>query len=162
MRLFFVYMLVEVAVLVALTSMIGFGATVLLALGSFVAGLMLAGSQARQQLARLRSGAAVRSGTTAGDGALVALGTVLVVVPGLATTVAGALLLLPPTRAVLRPVLVGMVLRAFGGRSSAATVMTARHAARPRHGGEVIDGEVIDVTDSGTDVAPPTLNRIPD
>ena len=43
MRLFLIYALVELAVVVALTSTIGFGWTVLLLLGTFVVGLALAG-----------------------------------------------------------------------------------------------------------------------
>ena len=45
MRLFLVYVVVELAVLVALASTIGFGWTVLLLLGTFLVGLALAGSQ---------------------------------------------------------------------------------------------------------------------
>ena len=45
------------------------------------------------------------------DSVLVALGTVLVVIPGLASSVLGALLLLPPTRALARPVLTVMAAR---------------------------------------------------
>ena len=45
MRLFLVYVVVELAVLVALASTIGFGWTVLLLAGTFLVGLALAGSQ---------------------------------------------------------------------------------------------------------------------
>ena len=45
------------------------------------------------------------------DSVLVALGTVLVVIPGLASSVLGALLLLPPTRAAARPVVTAMAAR---------------------------------------------------
>ena len=37
------------------------------------------------------------------DSVLVALGSVLVVIPGLVSSALGALLLIPPTRAALRP-----------------------------------------------------------
>ena len=55
-RLFLVYVLVELAVVVALASTIGLGWTLLLLLAAFVAGLALAGSQLKRQLTRLRSG----------------------------------------------------------------------------------------------------------
>ena len=45
MRLFLVYVLVELAVVVALASTIGFGWTLLLLIGTFALGLALAGSQ---------------------------------------------------------------------------------------------------------------------
>lgn len=79
---------------------------------------------------------------------LVALGTVLVVVPGLASSVIGALLLLPPTRAVARPVLTAMAARRVPLVTAAA--WSAGTAAYPGRRGDYIDGEVIDVTDDVT------------
>jgi UPF0716 protein FxsA len=99
MRLFLVYTLVELAVIVALASTIGFGWTVLLLLGTFVVGLALAGSQVKRHIRRLQSGlTATTIQGAAADSVLVALGTVLVAIPGLASSVVGALLLQPPTR----------------------------------------------------------------
>lgn len=138
-RLFLVYLVVEAAALAALIATIGFGWTLLLIIGSFVAGLLLAGSQLRAQLRRLlggRRGGAFGGGALAdgalADGALVAVGTLLVVVPGLVSTVAGLLVLLPPTRSVVR--------RVAGARRSGPY----RRAARA----DVIDGEVGDVIDT--------------
>lgn len=146
MRLFLIYAVVELAVLVVLTSTIGFGWTLLVVFGSFVAGLALAGSQARHQLARLRSGAILRSGSTAGDGALVAAGTILAVVPGVATTVVGVLILSPPTRSVARPVLVWLAMRGVGRRAPMGPVAATgagRYATGARGGSEIIDGEIV-------------------
>ena len=56
MRLFLIYALVELAVVVALASTIGFGWTVLLLLATFVVGVVLAGSQVKRQIRRLQSG----------------------------------------------------------------------------------------------------------
>jgi UPF0716 protein FxsA len=147
-RLFLVYLVVELAALIALLATIGFGWTVLLLLVTFVAGVALAGSQARRQLTRLRSGVGTVQGT-ATDGALVALGTVLLLVPGLVTTAVGLLLLLPATRAAARPVLTAITLRGIGRRSPLITVTTAG-VSRDREDfidGEVIEGEVTDVSD---------------
>src|ERR1700739_232654 len=102
-RLFLVYVVVELAVLVALASTIGLGWTLLLLLAAFVAGLAVAGSQLNGQLGGVRSGLTTQQSQLATDGAMVALGSVRVVVPGLVTTAAGLLVLLPPTRAVGRP-----------------------------------------------------------
>ena len=72
-RLFLVYVLVELAVLVALASTIGLGWTLLLLLAAFVAGLALAGSQLKRQLARLRNGLTPQQSQLATDGVMVAL-----------------------------------------------------------------------------------------
>jgi UPF0716 protein FxsA len=161
-RLFLVYVLVELAVVVALASTIGVGWTLLLLLAAFVAGLALAGSQLKRQLTRLRSGLNAGQSRLATDGALVALGAVLVVIPGLVTTAAGMLLLLPPTRAAARPVLTAMAARGIGRRAPLITVTTVgadRYASTLQPRPDYIDGEVIDVTDvtDATDVDPPAL-----
>jgi UPF0716 protein FxsA len=166
-RLFLVYALVELAVLVALASTIGLGWTLLLLLAAFVAGLALAGSQLKRQLGRLRSGLTTPQSQLATDGAMVALGSVLVVVPGLVTTAAGVLLLLPPTRAVARPLLTAMAVRGIGRRAPLITVTTVgadRYASAPRPRPDYIDGEVIDVTDVDdfTEVDPPALPGRPE
>ena len=142
-RLFGIYVLVELVVTVALVSTVGFGWTVLLLLASFAAGLALAGSQLRRQLRALSSGLSVDTAVT--DSLLLALGTVLVVVPGLASSAVGALLLLPPTRAAARPVLTALVARRVP--LVTATAWSMGSAAGQTGHGDYIDGEVIEVTD---------------
>jgi UPF0716 protein FxsA len=156
-RLFLAYALVELAVVVVLASTIGLGWTLLLLLATFVIGTALAGSQLKLQLTRLRSRltAPPHEGPTglrgpAADGVLVALGTVLVVLPGLVSTGAGLLLLLPPTRAAARPVLTALAVRGIGRRASLITVTAVGpdgYAAARRRERDYIDGEVIDVTE---------------
>ena len=158
-RLFLVYVLVELAVVVAVASTIGLGWTLLLLVAALVAGLALAGSQLKRQLTRLRSGLTSQQSRVATDGALVALGTVLVVVPGLVSTAVGMLLLFPPTRAAARPALTAMALRGIGRRAPLITVTTAgadRYGSASRPRPDYIDGEVLDVTDV-TEVDPPAL-----
>jgi UPF0716 protein FxsA len=162
MRLFLVYVLVELAVVVALASTVGFGWTVLLLVGSFALGLALAGSQVKRQIQRLQSGLVAPRGALS-DGVLVALGTILTVIPGLVTSALGLLLLLPPTRALARPAVGALAAR---GLLRMPVVVAASGAAsgagapsfRPRRG-EYIDGEVLDVTDDVTEVEPPNLPR---
>jgi len=166
-RLFLIYVLIELAVLVALASTIGLGWTLLLLLAAFVAGLALAGSQLKRQLGRVRSGLTTQQSQLATDGAMVALGSVLVVVPGLVTTAAGLLLLLPPTRAVARPLLTAMAVRGIGRRAPLITVTTVgadRYASAPRPRPDYIDGEVIDVTDVAdfTEADPPAIPGRPE
>jgi len=147
-RLFGLYVLVELAVVVALAYTIGFGWTVLLLLGTFAVGLALAGSQLTRQIQRLRSGLTSPQGA-ATDGVMTALGTVLTVVPGLVTSVAGLILLLPPTRVLARPAVAALAARV-------PLVVTSPGAFRPARG-DYVDGEVIDVTDDVIDVDPPRL-----
>jgi UPF0716 protein FxsA len=157
-RLFLIYTVIELAVIVALASTIGFGWTVLVLLSTFLVGLALAGSQVKRHIRRLQSGltAATMQGA-ATDSVLVALGTVLVVIPGLASSVVGALLLLPPTRAAARPLVTAMAARRM-------PVVTAAAASAPGWGytaagsGDYIDGEVIDVVD----VEPQAVERKPE
>nr|WP_090273955.1 FxsA family protein [Mycolicibacterium komanii]CRL66831.1 protein affecting phage T7 exclusion by the F plasmid [Mycolicibacterium komanii] len=153
MRLFVLYVVVETAVVVALVSTIGIGWTLLLLLATFLLGFVLAGSQLRRHIGRLRSGLtpATLHGTAA-DSILVALGTVLVVIPGLASSVVGALLLVPPTRAAARPVLTALAAR----RMPLITAGVAGWGAATRRG-DYIDGEVVEVVD----VEPPAVERAP-
>jgi UPF0716 protein FxsA len=159
LRLFLTYVVVELAVIVALVSTIGIGWTVLLLLGTFLLGLALAGSQVKRHIRRLQTGLSARTAQGAvTDSVLVALGTVFVVIPGLASSLLGALLLLPPTRAAARPVVTAMALR----RAPLITAATAAAGYRPAAGrGDYIDGEVVDVRDD-TDVERDSLPRKPD
>jgi UPF0716 protein FxsA len=86
------------------------------------------------------------------DGALTALATGLVVVPGVATTVLGLLLLVPPIRAAARPALTTVAMRGFLRR---VPLLGATSTGMPRQ--DYIDGEVIDVVDGEA----PTLSRAP-
>jgi UPF0716 protein FxsA len=138
-RLFLAYVVIELAAVVALASTIGIGWTLVILLTTFVAGIAVAGSQVKRCLARLRSPGALSGG------ALVALGAVLVLIPGLVTSAAGLLLLLPPTRAAARPLLAAMAARGVGRPLILLTTLDAERS-RAAHR-DVIDGEVIDVTD---------------
>jgi UPF0716 protein FxsA len=142
LRWFLLYVVVELAAVVALTWGMGLGWTILLLLATFAAGIALAGSQAKRQIRRMRAGFDSPQGVLT-DGALIALGTVLVVVPGLVTSALGLLLLLPPTRAALRPV--------------AALAVARRVKVMPAPRRDYIDGEVVDVVD----IEPPALPRSP-
>ena len=137
-RWFLVYAVVELAAVVALVWSIGLGWTILLLLAAFTAGIALAGSQVRRQVRRLRDGFDTPQGALT-DSALIALGTVLVVIPGIVTTGFGLLLLLPPTRVVARPV---------------AAAFAAKRIVAP--GRDYIDGEVIDVVDLEQPALPPS------
>jgi UPF0716 protein FxsA len=159
MRLFLVYVLVELAVVVGLVSTIGFGWTVLALLATFGLGLALAGAQLTRQLARLqdamRGRASADHQALASDSLLIALGTVMMVIPGLASSVVGALLLLPPTRAVGRPLVAGLVNRQLGRAVPVMVFSTGGQQPGSSAGhGDYVDGEVIDVVDEVITPAP--------
>jgi UPF0716 protein FxsA len=153
MRWFLIYVVVELAAVVALASTIGIGWTALLLLATFAIGLVLAGSQVKRHIRRLRNGFDNPQGALT-DSALIGLGTLLVVIPGLVTSALGLLLLSPPTRAAARPVLSLLVARRVPLIGAAAA--GSRRYDTARHG-DYIDGEVIDVVD----VEPPALPPAP-
>lgn len=143
MRLFLIYLVVEMAVIVALTATIGFGWTMLLLVGVFALGVAVAGSQLRRQLTVLQRGI-VDPNRQVTDSALVALGSVLVFVPGLVTTIAGLLLLAPPTRSLMRPLAGALAARTLAGR-------VAFVGRRDYIDGTVIDSTVVNSTGSTAD-----------
>jgi UPF0716 protein FxsA len=163
-RLLLVYAVVELAVIIALVSTIGWGWTLLVLLATFLLGWGLlapmAGSHLIRQAGQLRSGL-TEPRSAVSDGALVTLGTALVLVPGLVTTVLGLLLLVPPIRAVAGPGLTGIALRGLRRRVPLITDATAFTADSRRgdsgDGRDYIDSEVIDVRD----FEPPILPRGP-
>lgn len=160
MRIVLLYVLVEVAALVALGSWIGLGPTLLVLLAGSVLGLLLArreGMRAAQALATaVQRGRLAHAEAT--DGLLVALGGVLLFVPGLVTDVLGLALLVPPIRGLARRRLVNAAERAAPDLRTArirqgVTVVEgetvtgpgAGPAPRPSvHGGAVVDGEVVE------------------
>ena len=130
------YLVVEIVALVALASWIGVGWTLLVLLAGSVLGLWLA---RREGLRAVRAMAeAARDHRVAHvemtDGLLVAMGGLLLLVPGLVTDVAGLLLLLPPTRSLVRRRMV---------REAERRAPVLR-TARIRGDGSIVDGEVVD------------------
>ncbi|MHA7651627.1 FxsA family protein [Mycobacterium sp. ML4] len=164
-RLFLIYAVVELMVTIGLAAAIGVGWTAALLLGTLVLGLgvgaPMGGLQLTRQFMQLRSG--VQEPRSAlSDGALTALATGLVVVPGLATTVLGLLLLVPPIRAAARPGLTAVAMRGLLrrvplGGAEAAGLADAFRRRPSRDRRDYIDGEVIDVVDG----EPPTLTPAP-
>ena len=129
------YLVVEIVALVALASWIGVAWTLLVLLAGSVLGLWLA---RRQGLRAVRAMAeAARDHRVAHvemtDGLLVAMGGLLLLVPGLVTDVAGLLLLLPPTRSLVRRRMV---------REAERRAPVLR-TARIRGDGSIVDGEVV-------------------
>ncbi|MGY1739721.1 MULTISPECIES: FxsA family protein [unclassified Blastococcus] len=99
--------LVEVVVFVLVANWIGLGATILLTLATSALGLLLLGRQGTRALAELRERAEERrpAGRALGDAGLVAVGGLLMLLPGFLGDLVGLLCLLPPTRPLVRGLL---------------------------------------------------------
>lgn len=173
-RLLLIYSLVELAVIFALVSTIGWGWTLLALLATFLLGwgivAPMAGSRLIRRIGQLRSGLTEQR-AAAGDGALVSLAALLVLVPGLVSTALGLLLLIPPVRTAVRPGLTAMAMRtlqrqmpglsyasAFRAESYPASYPGEAYSDAGRGHGDYIDGEVIDVRDVEAPVRPPRFD----
>jgi UPF0716 protein FxsA len=146
--------IVELWAFVAVAGAIGLGWAVLLMVALSVLGVVLIRSEglavwrrANNELAAGRMPA-----RSIVDGAMVLLGGCLLIVPGFVTAAVGLLLLLPPTRAALRP----LVLRWMGRRAARSgmvnavfveSMSTSYGSARGTRSpwGTVIGGTVVDV-----------------
>jgi UPF0716 protein FxsA len=140
--LFIVLPLAELYVILQVGDSIGIGWTILLLVADSILGSLLLRSQGRVVWRRFNE--ALREGRMphreVQDGVLVIFGGAFLITPGFITDVVGVLLLLPPTRAVIRRL--GM--RVLARR--------AAKAARSRSGQE----QPFDVEGSATEVeAPP-------
>jgi UPF0716 protein FxsA len=132
------YLAVEIVAVVALASWIGVGWTLLILFVGAVLGLWLARREGLRALRALAEAARDRrvAHVELTDGLLVAAGGLLLVVPGLVTDVLALLLLLPPTRSLVRRRMV----------RAAETRAPGLRTARIRADGTVVDGTVVDGT----------------
>jgi UPF0716 protein FxsA len=153
--LFIVVPIAELAVLIQIGQAIGVWWTIALLVADAVLGSLLARSQGRATWRRFNE--SLRAGRVPArevmDGALVLFGGALLLTPGFLSDILGAFLLLPPTRAFVRAVLV----RRYGGR------MVASMTRGPGAGG---DGsrpprarQTYDVEGTAVDAPPDGLNE---
>lgn len=105
------FALAEVIVFVLVAQWIGAGWTVLAALATSALGWALLARQGTRALTELRESARTRRGTgrELGNAGLVAVGGLLMVLPGFIGDVLGLLCLLPGTRSLVRAVLARLV-----------------------------------------------------
>ncbi|MGH3729250.1 MAG: FxsA family protein [Micromonosporaceae bacterium] len=159
--------LVEIAVFIGVSQATSVGWALLATLATTVPGVVVLRREGRRSLQRFRE--AMDSGKMPGNessnGALRMAGGIALVIPGFVTDLVGLLLLLPPTRALLR----GMLFRGFVRRVSPETAnqMFGPRQVRVRRGkpditdtrpasdGDVIEGEVIDVAPRPAPDRPP-------
>jgi UPF0716 protein FxsA len=141
--LFIVVPIAELAVIIQVGQAIGVWWTIALLVADSILGSVLMRAQGRSAWRRFNE--AVQSGRVPArevlDGALVITGGVLLLTPGFITDIFGLALLIPPTRAVVRAVLVRRL-----ERRMVAAAMRTRPVA-PRH--YDVDGTATDVETNG-------------
>jgi UPF0716 protein FxsA len=144
--LFIVVPIAELYVIIRVGEWIGALPTIAILVVDSVAGSLLLRSQGRSAWRRFN--AAVSAGRVPAreviDGALVIFGGAFLITPGFITDALGLALLVPPTRALVRRVLVGYFSRRF-------VVSVAARGRRPHRD--------YDVEGSATDVEPPRLRE---
>jgi len=113
--LFIVIPIVEIWVIVEIGSLIGVWPTIALLVADAVLGSLLLRHQGRGAWRRFNEALAQRRfpGREVADGLLIAVGGTLLLTPGFVTDVFGAILLIPPTRAIVRALMRGYVTRRF-------------------------------------------------
>jgi UPF0716 protein FxsA len=106
--LFLAWPIAEIVVVVLVANQIGILLTLLLLIVAWPVGIWALRSQGRAAMARLAQAVAERRGPGREvlDGALVVIGGALMMIPGFITDVFGLICLLPPTRALIRGLLV--------------------------------------------------------
>jgi UPF0716 protein FxsA len=144
--LFIVVPIAELAVLIQIGQLIGIWWTIALLVADAVLGSLLARSQGRITWRRFNE--AVAGGRVPArevmDGALVLFGGALLLTPGFISDILGIVLLLPPSRALVRRVLV----RRFAGRMVVS--MSAPRTTRARQSYDV-EGTAVDTPPDGLD-----------
>jgi UPF0716 protein FxsA len=137
--LFIAVPIVEIYVIIQVGQAIGALWTILLLVADSILGSMLMRAQGRAAWRRFNEAVAAARvpGREVIDGVLVIFGGALLLTPGFVTDIFGLAFLLPPTRAVIRRLLV----RRFAGR----LVVARPGSARPRASGFDVDGTASEV-----------------
>jgi UPF0716 protein FxsA len=139
--LFITVPILELFVILQIGDLIGPWWTIALLIAGSVLGSVLMRSQGRAAWRRFNE--ALRRGRPPArevlDGVLIIFGGALLLTPGFLTDAVGLTFLLPPTRAVLR----GLLVRRFAGRMVAAAAGGPLRRPRARH--YDVDGQATDV-----------------
>lgn len=136
--LFIVVPTIEIYVLIQVGQVIGVLPTIVLLLADAALGTWLFRREGHKAWTALSTALAERRipAKEVADGALVVLGGALLLTPGFVTDVIGVLCLLPPTRAVVRRLITGLLTRRL------FSVPLPRGSRPPVVDGQVVDGRV--------------------
>ncbi|GAA3043115.1 hypothetical protein GCM10010528_23410 [Gordonia defluvii] len=134
------YLAIEIAAFVGLSVWLGVGWAILITLLTAVTGYVFLVARGRRVVHDLTRAARneIRPTEPLPDTALLGLSSVLVIAPGVVTTVLGVALMAGPARRAARP-----IVTAFGARRLAGlvTVVSSRTVFLA---GDVVDGEVVE------------------
>jgi UPF0716 protein FxsA len=113
--LFIVVPILELWLIIEIGGLIGVVPTLLLLLADALLGSLLLRHQGRGAWRRFNAALAERRfpGREVADGLLIAIGGTLLLTPGFVTDIFGAILLIPPTRAIVRRLMRGYVGKRF-------------------------------------------------
>jgi UPF0716 protein FxsA len=145
--LFVVVPVVEIYVLIQVGQAIGVGPTILLLLADAALGTWLFKREGRKAWTALNQAIAARRvpAREVADGALVVLGGAFLITPGFVSDVVGVLCLLPPTRALLRRALTGVLARRMlGPVAGTGPTRRTRVQGDRTDQGDVVEGEVVE------------------
>ncbi len=151
------YVITEIAVFVGLSMWLGFGWALLITVVAGGVGLFLAARRGRKVFVDLRRASRneIAPGRPLTDTALLAVSTLLMIVPGVVSSIAGLLLLAPPVRRAAHP-----LVTAFGARKFATVVDRAGLYATGVMPGTVVDSTVF-VDSTVVDPRTPHVNTTP-
>ncbi len=109
--LFIVVPIIELYVIIQIGSLIGVWPTIALLIADAMLGSLLLRHQGRGAWRRFNAALAEGRfpGREVADGLLIAIGGTLLLAPGFVTDIAGLILLIPPTRAIVRHLMRGYV-----------------------------------------------------
>lgn len=144
---FLLFVIAEMAALIALGKWVGIVPTILIVLGGGIVGAWLARWQAMRTAMRARSRLATGAlpAVEMTDGLFITLAAALFMIPGLLTDVLGLALLFPPTRSLLRhAVLARISRRTFLGGKLFGEREPRTAASAPPRGDQIIDARVIE------------------
>ena len=135
------YLLIEALAFYGVSKLIGTGWALVALIAFFFGGLMLAAVEMRSIARKLQAGRE-KPGAAAGDLGLVAAGAFGVALPGFVTAIARLLLIIAPTRVLVRQLLARQLrrrLEEFGGRAFETVSMRASGGAPASYGTFVIN-----------------------
>ena len=146
MLVFFLYIFLEGLAFVGVAQLIGLGWTLLLLLATMLFGMTIASLEVRRimrgKTKRTEDGSVILEdttpGRTAGNVGLTLAGGVFLTLPGFITTFVGIILIVPPTRALLRNVLSMRLFKSvenLGVRFYDASPMSGQHESYGNFGG---------------------------
>jgi UPF0716 protein FxsA len=161
--LFIVVPIAELYVIIEVGQAIGLWPTLAILLADAILGSLLLRQQGRAAWRRFNAALDQRRfpGREVADGLLITVGGTLLLTPGFISDVAGLLLLLPPTRAVIRRTLRGLVGRRFAVVSGPAGWGYERARAAGRRGPGGARPYDVEGTAREVDEEPPTGAREP-